>query len=595
LSRAGSWEVQVEDATTPTLTSRVTVSVQAAATAQLVLTSPPGPFEAGEEFSVEVMARDAFGNDATGYLGTIHVTSTDPLAELPADYTFTAADDGRRSFNVVLKTAANPQQITVTDTVLAELAATLGREILPAPPISPCTGVICEVPEPTCAADGVTHVTFTSACVLEENLPSCRDTEARTACPGADGVCFEGACGTAAGPEVGELSITEVMHSPSEGTTKYVELHNATQVPLNIAGLEIDNLASGGVARFTVNAASPEGAVLIPPGGWFVVAQRGAFDINGGVPVDYTLGDSFDFQGDGQLLLRAASGTVIEDFTWSSSFPQTPGRSMNLAAPVVGTHANRASWYWCDSSVEVGLLGGDYGTPGRPNEACGMTVASAPTFCNIQYPKTFPEPNDPVMYPAVIPYGSRKAIYTQFSASSLTERNTSGNDDYPHVQAELGYGTGADPASWQWSAARFNAFYDVFSPAFDPSKDEQWAWLHILAPGTYSYGFRYRFYDPEARSFTGYTYCDQNGVASEPSSGSYGTVTVGTEPLAAPMPGTATGSLERKAAFMSTAEAMEGGADALRGNGLDSDWNADDFVIRTARGAQNSASPPEVP
>jgi len=728
LSKAGTWEVQVEDVTTPTLSFRGAVSVQAAAAAQLVLTSLPGPFEVGEAFSVEVMVRDAFGNDTTGYLGTIHVTSTDPLAELPEDYTFTAADDGRHSFNAVFRTAANPQQLTVTDTAVAALTATLSREIIPAPPpFAPCADVTCEVPEPTCAADGVTYVTFSSACVAVDSLPTCRDTETRTSCPGAEGVCFAGACGTAARPAAGELSITEVMHSPSEGTTDYVELHNPTQAPLNIAGLEIDIVVSGSDTRFTVSSPSPGGAVLIPPGGWFVIAQRGEFDINGGVPVDYALGDSFDLPADGQLILRTASGAVVEDFTWSSSFPQTPGHAMNLAVPVAGTRASREPWYWCDSSVSVRLLGGDYGTPGQPNEACGMSVGAAPAFCNIQFPKTFPEPIDPVMYPAVMPYGSRKTLYTQFSAPSLTDRNSSGNDGYPHVQVELGYGTGADPTGWQWSSARFNPFYDPTTPAFDPSKDEQWAWLRIFTPGTYSYGFRYRLYDPVARSFSGYTYCDQNGVAAVPSAGSYGTVTVGTEPLgptnhvvisefaprgtdgvtveenneflelynpastpvdlsgwkvqympssgstfqdlvtlpqgasiaargyyliahtgysggvtpdlqyaqalphtggnirigrgplgptivdssvvdnlgwglayapegdASPMPIDPASSLERKAALMSTAAAMEGGADTARGNGIDSDWNADDFVTRSVRAPQNSSSPMEAP
>jgi hypothetical protein len=64
---------------------------------------------------------------------------------------------------------------------------------------------------------------------------------------------------------------------------------------------------------------------------------------------------------------------------------------------------------------------------------------------------------------------------------------------------------------------------------------------------------------------------------------------------AAPTPANAAGSLERKAALLSTAATMEGGTDATRGNGIDSDWNADDFVTRGGRDPQNSTSPPEVP
>ena len=38
-----------------------------------------------------------------------------------------------------------------------------------------------------------------------------------------------------------------------------------------------------------------------------------------------------------------------------------------------------------------------------------------------------------------------------------------------------------------------------------------------------------------------------------------------------------------------------GGADQLKGNGFDSDDNASDFIVRTAREPQNSASPAEAP
>ncbi len=56
------------------------------------------------------------------------------------------------------------------------------------------------------------------------------------------------------------------------------------------------------------------------------------------------------------------------------------------------------------------------------------------------------------------------------------------------------------------------------------------------------------------------------------------------------------GSLERKALSTSTAASMAaGGADALKGNGYDADDNATDFVARTARDPQNSASPTEAP
>jgi len=59
---------------------------------------------------------DAYGNRVSGYTGTIHFTSTDTKAKLPANYTFKAADAGTHVFSVTLKTAGT-QSVTATDTV----------------------------------------------------------------------------------------------------------------------------------------------------------------------------------------------------------------------------------------------------------------------------------------------------------------------------------------------------------------------------------------------------------------------------------------------------------------------------------------------
>jgi hypothetical protein len=58
---------------------------------------------------------DAFGNVTTGYTGTVAFSSSDPIASLPANYTFTAADAGVHTFTATLKRAGS-QFITVTDT-----------------------------------------------------------------------------------------------------------------------------------------------------------------------------------------------------------------------------------------------------------------------------------------------------------------------------------------------------------------------------------------------------------------------------------------------------------------------------------------------
>lgn len=75
---------------------------------------------AGVPLDLTVTAYDVYGNVATSYVGTLHFTSSDVSAQLPADYSFTPADKGVHSFKVVLKTKGQ-QTITVTDSLSGSL------------------------------------------------------------------------------------------------------------------------------------------------------------------------------------------------------------------------------------------------------------------------------------------------------------------------------------------------------------------------------------------------------------------------------------------------------------------------------------------
>jgi hypothetical protein len=87
-----------------TTSSAVHFSISGAATAT-----------AGGSYSFTVTALNANDQVDTGYTGTVTFTSSDPLAVLPANYTFKASDDGTHTFTVVFKTAGT-QSLTVTDT-----------------------------------------------------------------------------------------------------------------------------------------------------------------------------------------------------------------------------------------------------------------------------------------------------------------------------------------------------------------------------------------------------------------------------------------------------------------------------------------------
>jgi len=73
--------------------------------------SAPASATAGVPFSLPVTALDANNNPVVGYAGTVHLTSSDPSAVLPANLTLS---QGTGNFSATLNTAG-PQTITATD------------------------------------------------------------------------------------------------------------------------------------------------------------------------------------------------------------------------------------------------------------------------------------------------------------------------------------------------------------------------------------------------------------------------------------------------------------------------------------------------
>ena len=110
----GSQSISVTDTSNSSLKGTANTSVTTSAQL-VVLSGLSQTASAGVAQSVTVTLTDSFGNLATGYVGTIHFTSSDGQAVLPADYTFTTADLGKHTFQVTFKTAG-AQSLVVTDT-----------------------------------------------------------------------------------------------------------------------------------------------------------------------------------------------------------------------------------------------------------------------------------------------------------------------------------------------------------------------------------------------------------------------------------------------------------------------------------------------
>src|SRR5207253_188329 len=86
------------------ITQTASVTFTPGPATHLAVVASTGTITAGTVMTVTVTAQDANNNTVTGYASTIHFTSTDGQAVLPADSTLS---NGTGSLNVTLKTAGN--------------------------------------------------------------------------------------------------------------------------------------------------------------------------------------------------------------------------------------------------------------------------------------------------------------------------------------------------------------------------------------------------------------------------------------------------------------------------------------------------------
>jgi hypothetical protein len=96
------------------------------------------------------------------YRGTIHFTSTDSAATLPADYSFTAVDAGYHAFDVMFATVG-PQTLTVTDATDSSILGNLPVSIVMAsPPATATLDLGTATPTITWGGSAVLNLGFSS-------------------------------------------------------------------------------------------------------------------------------------------------------------------------------------------------------------------------------------------------------------------------------------------------------------------------------------------------------------------------------------------------------------------------------------------------
>lgn len=125
-AQLGTVTLTVTDVASPTLTATASSFVSGPATHFALY--PPKSVVAGKPFGLTVVALDAHNNVAVGYTGTVSFSSSDSLAILPADVTFSSQDQGRVSVRMEFGTAGT-QTVTAQDTVTPSTAGTVSVSV----------------------------------------------------------------------------------------------------------------------------------------------------------------------------------------------------------------------------------------------------------------------------------------------------------------------------------------------------------------------------------------------------------------------------------------------------------------------------------
>ena len=121
---SGSWtvgsaaSVVVNPGDTPTINWRYDPVIS-------VNVSGPSPMVGCTGYPITVEARDAYGFRAIGYRGTIHLTSSDAAATLPANHSYVAGDTGTYAFPGVILRTPGTQSITATDVATGSIVGTM--------------------------------------------------------------------------------------------------------------------------------------------------------------------------------------------------------------------------------------------------------------------------------------------------------------------------------------------------------------------------------------------------------------------------------------------------------------------------------------
>jgi prepilin-type N-terminal cleavage/methylation domain-containing protein len=391
LKTVGTQSITATDTVTSTITGTQSgITVTAGPAASLVVAGYPSPTVSGVSHIFTVTAKDAAGNTATGYTGTVHFTSSDGAAALPGNYTFTAADNGTRTFIAILKTAGT-QSITATDTVTGSIKGTQAGINVTAGSL-----VVAGYPNPTGA--GVSNsFTVTAKDGVGNTLTSYRGTVHFTSSDVQAGLpvdyTFVAADNgthtfTAALKTLGTQSITatDTVTASVTGTQTGIVVNAGPAATLVVAGFPSPVQAGFGQA-FTVTAKDAGGNVAT---GYTGKVHFTSSDSQAFLPADYTFtaGDNGTHTFTATLKTAGTQSITATDAVTGTITGTQSGITVTAAAAtrLAFVSCSKGNGTCADSPISIGQKGSmtfyvqtkdAYGNPAPPSATLTISITSS--------------------------------------------------------------------------------------------------------------------------------------------------------------------------------------------------------------------------
>ncbi|MFH1131359.1 MAG: lamin tail domain-containing protein [Pseudomonadota bacterium] len=170
-------------------------------------------------------------------------------------------------------------------------------------------------------------------------------------------------------PKPGTITISEIMPNPAavaDSAGEWFEIFNASNETANLHGWTIED---AGGKNHTIDA--PGGKLNIDPGKYLVLGTSADKGTNGGVPVDYAFGGSFNLaNSEDEILLYNTQHELVDKVEYGTVWDIQSGASISLRSADLD---NNDAANWCvETSVWPGSSG-DKGTPGAGAD-CGPAV-----------------------------------------------------------------------------------------------------------------------------------------------------------------------------------------------------------------------------